>query len=86
MRMPVFEDVQSAARALSGHALCTPVRTCAKIDAALGASLFFKCENLQRGGAFKFLAASATAWAWLPEEKATTPRPRASGPSRESAL
>jgi threonine dehydratase len=55
--MPEFEDVQAAARSLAGHALRTPVRTCASIDSALAASVFFKCENLQRGGAFKFRGA-----------------------------
>ena len=58
--MPTFEDVESAARALAGHALRTPVKTSPVIDEALGASLFFKCENLQRGGAFKFRGAFNT--------------------------
>jgi threo-3-hydroxy-L-aspartate ammonia-lyase len=58
--MPTFEDVQSAAQALAGQALRTPVRTSAAIDAALGASVMFKCENLQRGGAFKFRGAFNT--------------------------
>lgn len=55
--MPTFLDVQSAAQGLTGHAYRTPVKTSAEIDAALCASLFFKCENLQRGGAFKFRGA-----------------------------
>ncbi|HMA11264.1 MAG TPA: pyridoxal-phosphate dependent enzyme [Steroidobacteraceae bacterium] len=58
--MPTFEDVQSAARVLAGQALRTPVKTSAAIDAALDATLFFKCENLQRGGAFKFRGAFNT--------------------------
>jgi len=58
--VPSFEDVQSAARALSGQALRTPVRSSPAIDAALGASVLFKCENLQRGGAFKFRGAFNT--------------------------
>jgi threo-3-hydroxy-L-aspartate ammonia-lyase len=58
--MLTFEDVQSAARILRGHALRTPVKTSPAIDAALGASVFFKCENLQRGGAFKFRGAFNT--------------------------
>jgi threonine dehydratase len=55
--MPTFLDVQSAAQALAGQAQRTPVKTSAQIDAAFGAKLFFKCENLQRGGAFKFRGA-----------------------------
>jgi threonine dehydratase len=55
--MPTFLDVQSAARALHGQADRTPVRNSAQIDSAFSASLFFKCENLQRGGAFKFRGA-----------------------------
>jgi threonine dehydratase len=55
--MPTFEDVLSASRMLAGHALRTPVKTSPAIDAALGATVYFKCENLQRGGAFKFRGA-----------------------------
>jgi threo-3-hydroxy-L-aspartate ammonia-lyase len=66
--MPTFEDVQSAARVLSGQALRTPVRTSAFIDSALGATVFFKCENLQRGGAFKFRGAFNTLSRMAPEQ------------------
>jgi len=64
--MPAFHDVQSAADVLAGHALRTPVRSSPAIDAALAARVFFKCENLQRGGAFKFRGAFNTL-ARLPE-------------------
>jgi hypothetical protein len=66
--MPAFEDVRSAAEILSGHALRTPVRSSPIIDAALGATVFFKCENLQRGGAFKFRGAFHTL-SKLPKEQ-----------------
>jgi threo-3-hydroxy-L-aspartate ammonia-lyase len=66
--MPTFEDVQSAARVLSGQALRTPVRTSTLIDSALGATVFFKCENLQRGGAFKFRGAFNTLSRIAPEQ------------------
>lgn len=66
--MPSFEDVLSAARTLDGHCLRTPVRTSPAIDAALGAAVYFKCENLQRGGAFKFRGAFNTL-ARLPKEQ-----------------
>ncbi|HEX4152901.1 MAG TPA: threo-3-hydroxy-L-aspartate ammonia-lyase [Steroidobacteraceae bacterium] len=54
---PSYEQVQAAARRLKGYALRTPVMTSPQMDESLGASLFFKCENLQRTGAFKFRGA-----------------------------
>ena len=54
---PTYADVQAAARRLVGHAHRTPVMTSHAIDESLGASLFFKCENFQRIGAFKFRGA-----------------------------
>lgn len=57
MQAPTYADVEAAARRLEGHAHRTPVMTSCSIDAALGASVFFKCENLQRMGAFKFRGA-----------------------------
>ena len=58
--MLTYEDVYSAARLLAGHALRTPVKCSAAVDAELDAKVFFKCENLQRGGAFKFRGAFNT--------------------------
>jgi len=55
--LPTFDDVAAAARRLEGHAHRTPVLTSRTADEALGAQLFFKCENLQRMGAFKFRGA-----------------------------
>ena len=55
--LPTYADVERASRVLAGVAHRTPVLTSATADAALGASLFFKCENLQRMGAFKFRGA-----------------------------
>jgi threo-3-hydroxy-L-aspartate ammonia-lyase len=55
--LPEYRDVESAARRLEGHAHRTPVLTSSLIDRALGAAAFFKCENLQRMGAFKFRGA-----------------------------
>lgn len=52
-----FDDVLTAAKRLDGHAHRTPVMTSRTADAACGARLFFKCENLQRMGAFKFRGA-----------------------------
>jgi threonine dehydratase/serine racemase len=51
-------DIQAAARRIAGLAHCTPVATCATLDRLAGRSLFFKCEHLQKAGAFKFRGAS----------------------------
>ena len=55
--LPTFDDVIAAARRLDGHAHRTPVLTSSTADTALGARIFFKCENFQRMGAFKFRGA-----------------------------
>ncbi len=55
--LPSYDDVLAAARRLEGHAHRTPVLTSHTVDEALGASVFFKCENFQRMGAFKFRGA-----------------------------
>jgi threo-3-hydroxy-L-aspartate ammonia-lyase len=52
-----YADVVSAAERLAGHAHRTPVMTSRTIDALTGAQVYFKCENLQRAGAFKFRGA-----------------------------
>ncbi|MBK6862244.1 MAG: threo-3-hydroxy-L-aspartate ammonia-lyase [Ideonella sp.] len=55
--LPTYDDVAAAARRIEGHAHRTPVLRSRTADALLGAELFFKCENLQRSGAFKFRGA-----------------------------
>ena len=57
MTIPTFADIESAAAQIAGAAHKTPVATSHTIDARTGARLFFKCENLQRAGAFKFRGA-----------------------------
>jgi threo-3-hydroxy-L-aspartate ammonia-lyase len=52
-----YEDVVAAAGVLAGKAHRTPVLTSRTVDAHTGARVFFKCENLQRAGAFKFRGA-----------------------------
>src|SRR4029453_389675 len=54
---PTFDTIKSATRQIQGVAHRTPVVTSRTIDARTGAWLFFKCENLQRAGAFKFRGA-----------------------------
>src|SRR5688572_12795762 len=55
---PTFADVLAAAARLAGRAHVTPVLRSRTLDALAGASLHFKCENLQRAGAFKFRGAA----------------------------
>lgn len=52
-----YDDVCSAAKAIDGIAHRTPVMTSRTIDKLTGAAFYFKCENLQRVGAFKFRGA-----------------------------
>lgn len=52
--LPTYADVEAAASRLDGVAHRTPVMTSRRLDDRVGASLSFKCENLQRVGAFKF--------------------------------
>ncbi|MGE0598627.1 MAG: pyridoxal-phosphate dependent enzyme [Dehalococcoidia bacterium] len=52
-----FEDVLAAAERIRGIANRTPVLTSRTFDAMTGATVFFKCENYQRVGAFKFRGA-----------------------------
>jgi threonine dehydratase len=55
--LPRFADVEDAARQIGGVAHRTPVVTSRTLDALAKARIFFKCENLQRAGAFKFRGA-----------------------------
>ncbi len=55
--LSTYEDVVAAAERLRGYAHRTPVMRSRLLDAELGAQLFFKCETLQRIGAFKFRGA-----------------------------
>jgi threonine dehydratase len=52
-----YADVEAAAQRLEGVAHRTPVATSRQFDALTGAQAYFKCENLQRMGAFKFRGA-----------------------------
>ncbi len=56
--VPTREDIEEAADRIGEFAHRTPVLTCSHFDGLLDAELFFKCENLQKGGAFKFRGAS----------------------------
>lgn len=55
--LPSVHDVLAAADRIRRHATRTPVLTSSSLDAMFGTRLFFKCENFQRAGAFKFRGA-----------------------------
>lgn len=57
LSLPKFQDVQSAAERLKDVVHRTPVLTSQTLNGRLDAEVFFKCENLQRVGAFKFRGA-----------------------------
>jgi threonine dehydratase len=68
--LPIYADVVSAARQIAGAAHRTPVMTSRTVDSRTGARVFFKCENLQRGGAFKFRGAYNALSRLTPEQRA----------------
>ncbi len=64
-----YDDIARAHERLAGQARRTPVLTSATVDAAAGAKVFFKCENFQRMGAFKFRGAYNALSQLSPEER-----------------
>jgi len=70
MTLPIsLQDVRAAADRLAGVAHRTPVLTSRLADERAGATLFFKCENLQRVGAFKFRGAYNALAQFTPEQR-----------------
>jgi threonine dehydratase len=70
MPLPIsFDDILAAAQRLRGVAHRTPVLTSRTADERTGAQLFFKCENLQRMGAFKFRGAYNALAKFTPEQR-----------------
>ena len=55
--VPTLADIRAAAERIRPYAHRTPVLTCASLDREVGATVYLKCENLQRVGAFKFRGA-----------------------------
>jgi threonine dehydratase len=66
---PTLDDIRAAAARIAVHARITPVLCSDVLDERAGAKLFFKCEHLQRGGAFKFRGACNAVWS-LDEDQA----------------
>ncbi|AYH01744.1 threo-3-hydroxy-L-aspartate ammonia-lyase [Pectobacterium parmentieri] len=70
LRLPTFDDVVAAAERIAGYANKTPVMTSRTVNDAFDAELFFKCENFQRMGAFKFRGAMNALLQFSDEQKA----------------
>jgi len=70
MTLPItLQDIRAAADRLAGVAHKTPVMTSRLADERAAATLFFKCENLQRVGAFKFRGAYNALAQFTPEQR-----------------
>jgi len=65
-----FDDVAAAHARIGAFAHRTPVMTSTTADERVGAKLFFKCENFQRMGAFKFRGAYNAIAQFTPEQRA----------------
>ncbi|MDR2327784.1 MAG: threo-3-hydroxy-L-aspartate ammonia-lyase [Acidovorax sp.] len=68
-QLPTYDDVVAAAARIRGQAHRTPVMTSRTVNEALGAEVFFKCEHLQRMGAFKFRGAFNALSRFTPEQR-----------------
>ena len=67
--MLTYEAIDCAAQILAGVAHRTPVLTSTVIDQRTGSQVFFKCENFQRTGSFKFRGAYYALSKLTPEER-----------------
>jgi threo-3-hydroxy-L-aspartate ammonia-lyase len=68
-QLPTYDDVLAAARRIEGHAHRTPVLRSRLVDEQTGAQVLFKCENLQRMGAFKFRGAYNALAQFSPQQR-----------------
>ena len=65
---PTLADIRAAAARIAAYARVTPVLDAPALDRASGAHLYFKCEHLQVGGAFKFRGACNAVWSLTDDE------------------
>lgn len=57
-----LRDIRAAGERIASHIHRTPLWTCAHLDRLSGRTLLLKCENLQKGGAFKARGATNAVW------------------------
>ncbi|HAM08774.1 MAG: serine dehydratase [Bacteroidetes bacterium GWE2_41_25] len=69
MTLPSLSDIQSANLRISPFIHCTPVLTSQLLNSIFECELFFKCENFQKVGAFKFRGAANAILLLNDEEK-----------------
>ncbi|WP_058914389.1 threo-3-hydroxy-L-aspartate ammonia-lyase [Entomohabitans teleogrylli] len=70
LALPDYDDVAAASLRIAGYANQTPVLTSRTANDWFGAQLYFKCENFQRMGAFKFRGAMNALSQFTPQQKA----------------
>lgn len=70
MTLPDYNDVAAAAARIADYANKTPVMTSRTVNEEFGAKVFFKCENFQRMGAFKFRGAMNALRQFTPQQRA----------------
>jgi len=69
LQLPTYDDVVQAAEHIAGAAHRTPVLTSRTVNEEFGAEVFFKCENMQRMGAFKFRGGYNALARFSPEQR-----------------
>jgi len=69
LQLPTYDDVVQAAERIAGAAHRTPVLTSRTVNEEFGAEVFFKCENMQRMGAFKFRGGYNALARFSPEQR-----------------
>ena len=69
LQLPTYDDVVQAAERIAGAAHRTPVLTSRTVNEEFGAEVFFKCENMQRMGAFKFRGGHNALARFSPEQR-----------------
>ncbi|GAF02885.1 pyridoxal-phosphate dependent enzyme [Saccharicrinis fermentans] len=79
MNLPTFSDIEDAYLRIEAQTHITPVLTSRAIDKITGAEIFFKCENFQKVGAFKFRGACNAVFALNAEELASGVATHSSG-------
>ncbi|QOY86023.1 pyridoxal-phosphate dependent enzyme [Paludibaculum fermentans] len=65
-----IDDIRAASARIAPIAQKTPIWTSRSFDERAGAEVFFKCENLQKGGAFKIRGAANFLYSMTPEQRA----------------
>ena len=71
MLIPTFSDIQAAHELIKPYIHRTPVLTSQSINSLMGCELFFKCENFQKVGAFKFRGATNAVFSLSEHEAAS---------------